>query len=98
MKAQVADVSNTLGSVYQMIKAGNKVHFESGLCYIEHIRTGERTPMIEKNGAFEVGIWVPRACAKQSQQADHQSAKSVIESCPRGTLNPSFRRPDKCVP
>ena len=65
MTAQIADVSNTLGSVHQMIKAGNRVHFESGLCYIEHIRTGKRTPIVEKNGTFEVGIWVPRASKQQ---------------------------------
>ena len=35
MKAQVADVKSTLGSVNQMLKAGNIVHFESGNCYIQ---------------------------------------------------------------
>ena len=60
MTAQVADVKATLGSVNQMLKAGNKVHFETGNCYIQHIRTGKKTRIEEKNGAFEVGIWVPK--------------------------------------
>ena len=47
MMAQIADVSNTLGSVHQMIKAGNRVHFESGLCYIEHVKTRNPRKIVE---------------------------------------------------
>ena len=60
MTAQVADVKATLGSVNQMLKAGNKVHFETGNCYIQHNRTGKKTRIEEKNGTFEVEIWVPK--------------------------------------
>ena len=56
MKAQVADVRTTLGSVYQMLRAGNRVHFERGNCYIEHIYTGKKTRIDEKGGTFEVGV------------------------------------------
>ena len=66
--AQVAEVKSTLGSVYQMLRAGNRVHFEEGNCYIEHIRTGKRTVVLEKNGTFEVGIWVPKASPMPVQQ------------------------------
>ena len=59
MTAQVADVKTTLGSVNQMLKAGNLVHFETGNCYIENMRTGRKTKIEEKGGTFEVGIWVP---------------------------------------
>ena len=59
MTAQVADVKTTLGSVNQMLKAGNRVHFETGNCYIQDVRTGKKTRMEEKGGTFEVGIWVP---------------------------------------
>ena len=59
--AQVADVKSTLGSVNQMLKAGNRVHFESGNCYIESVRTGKRIPIAEKNGTFELGVWVPKS-------------------------------------
>ena len=69
MTAQVADVKATLGSVNQMLKAGNKVHFEAGNCYVEHVRTGRKTKIEEKGGTFEVGIWVPRPSAgNQSDQ------------------------------
>ena len=61
LKAQVADVKTTLGSVFQMLKAGNKVHFEKDNCYIENDRTGVRTPIEEVAGTFEVGVWVPKA-------------------------------------
>ena len=61
MTAQVADVKTTLGSVYQMLRAGNRVHFEQGNCYIEHICTGKRTKIDEKGGTFEVGVWVPKS-------------------------------------
>ena len=58
LKAQVAEVKSALGSVSQMIKAGNRVHFEAGNCYVENITTGKITPMVERNGMFEIGIWV----------------------------------------
>ena len=61
MTAQVADVKTTLGSVNQMLKAGNRVHFEIGNCYVEDTRTGKRTIIEEKGGTFEVGIRVPVA-------------------------------------
>ena len=80
MTAQIAEVSNTLGSVHQMIRAGNRVHFESGLCYIEHIKTGKRTPIVEKNGTFEVGIWVPRAVRQQSACQSVEPSKQNVES------------------
>ena len=59
LKAQVADVKSALGSVSQMVRAGNRVHFEAGNCYVEHIATGKVTPMVERSGMFEIGIWVP---------------------------------------
>ena len=58
LTAQVADVKSALGSVSQMLRAGNRVHFETGGSYVEHIGTGRVTPIIEKNGMFEIGVWV----------------------------------------
>ena len=55
--------------VNQMLKAGNRVHFEIGNCYIENLRTGMRTEIQEKNGTFEVGIWVPKS-GNQRQCSD----------------------------
>ena len=59
LTAQVADVKTALGSVSQMLRAGNRVHFETGNCYVEHVGTGKVTPIIERNGMFEIGVWVP---------------------------------------
>ena len=61
MTAQVADVKNTLMSVYKLVKEGHKVHFERGHCYIQNGRTGLRVPVLEKMGTFEIGIWVPKS-------------------------------------
>ena len=64
MIAQVAKVKSTLISVRRMLEAGNRVHFEPGNCYIEHMTTGARTNIIEKNGSYEIGFWVPKLRAK----------------------------------
>ena len=61
MVAQVADVKSTLVSVHRLLEAGNRVHFEPGNCYVEHVKSGIRTNISERNGAYEVGFWVPRA-------------------------------------
>ena len=73
MTAQVADVEATLGSVNQMLKAGNKVHFERGNCYIENEATGRRTIIKEKAGTFEIGVWVPRVNVRGfARQDEHR--------------------------
>ena len=64
--AQVANVKTTLGSVHQMLKAGNRVHFETGNCYVEQIATGRVTRIDEKQGTFEIGIWVPKPTRERS--------------------------------
>ena len=56
--AQVTDVQTALGSVNQMLKAGNLVHFEPGNCYVRHLMSGKTTPFQEKTGAYEIGVWV----------------------------------------
>ena len=61
-----------MGSVNQMLKAGKSVHFESGNCYVEHATSGVRTP-IEKNGTYEVGIWVRRPDVASMKRPSAQS-------------------------
>ena len=68
MIAQVAGVKSALVSVNRLLEAGNRVHFEQGNCYVEHAKSGTRTKIIERNGAFEVGFWVPRAQENQTQE------------------------------
>ena len=74
MVAQVADVKATLGSVHQMLKAGNVVHFEPGNCFIRNVQTGARTTIEEKNGMFEVGVWV-RSAARAAPPASTDKIK-----------------------
>ena len=57
-------MKNTLLSVRRMLEAGNRVHFEPGNCYIEHMVTGARTKIVERNGTYEIGFWVPKVKAK----------------------------------
>ena len=87
LTAQIADVKNTLGSVNQMLRAGNCVHFESGNCYIQHMESGQRTPIEEKNGTLEVGIWVPKskkkinvcqACESAIVNLEHDNAQNQV--------------------
>ena len=85
MTAQVADVKTTLGSVNQMLRAGNIVHFETGNCYVENARTKRRTKIEEKGGTFEVRIWVPKAVGKR-QCNRVETAKE--------TAKPTFHRQD----
>ena len=86
MTAQVADVKTTLGSVNQMLKAGNRVHFETGNCYVESIRTGRRTKIEEEGGTFEVGIWVPKP-------SSHQQCDQVRRV--KGNPKAKFQRQDE---
>ena len=68
MVAQVADVKTTLVSVHRLLEAGNRVHFERGNCYVEHVETKRKTEIIERDGAFEVGFWVPRETRDVNQE------------------------------
>ena len=86
MTAQVADVKTTLGSVNQMLRAGNRVHFETGNCYIQDVRTGRKTRIEDTGGKFEVGIWVPTQ--GNSRRCD-QVAKPI------GNPRASFQRQDE---
>ena len=86
MAAQVADVKTTLGSVNQMLKAGNRVHFETGNCYVENTRAGVKTKIEEKGGTFEVGIWVPMS------SSGHQCDQVVDDG---GNPKATFQRQDE---
>ena len=73
MIAQVAGVKSALVLVNRLLEAGNRVHFESGDCYVEHIKSGKKTKIVERNGAFEVGFWVPRAHENQKGEGIENS-------------------------
>ena len=79
IKAQVADVRTPLGSVYQILRAGNIVHFEKGNCYMQNNTTGSKTPIHEKGGTFEIGLWIPAPGSKQ------QAATGTTNTCSNST-------------
>ena len=58
---QVADVKSTLGSVWRMTQAGNRVVFgdNDGTNFIQNKRTGRTRMLREDNGSFEFDLWVP---------------------------------------
>ena len=94
LTAQVAEVSTTLGSINQMLKAGNRVHFEAGNSYIEHVRTGKRTRIEEKNGTFEVGVWVPKA----AEGSNPKQGYNPLRQAAREDYNrSSFQRQDSAM-
>ena len=70
MVAQVAGVKSALVSVHRLLEAGNKVHFERGNCYVEHTKSKIRTDIAERNGAFEVGFWIPKAQGNQTDRGE----------------------------
>ena len=73
MIAQVAGVKSALVSVHRLLEAGNRVHFEPGNCYVEHIKSKIRTDITERNGAFEVGFWIPKAPENQAEVSSGNS-------------------------
>ena len=64
-------------SVYQVLRAGNRVHFEIGNCYIENQWTGSRIPIVEKQGSFEIGLWVPKSEKQVEQVTDQPNAPKI---------------------
>ena len=60
MTAEVTDVSKALLSVAKIVKAGNRVVFAQGDCYIEDVATKSRIPIEERNGAYVLKLWINR--------------------------------------
>ena len=69
MVARVADAKSTLVSVYRLLEAGHRAHIEPRNCCVEHVKSKVRTEIVEKNGALEVGFWVPRAQGNRVNEA-----------------------------
>ena len=59
-----------------MLEAGNRVHFEPGNCYIEHMTTGARARIVERNGSYEIGFWVPKVRANTGEECSNNKAKN----------------------
>ena len=59
-----------------MLEAGNRVHFEPGNCYVQNIVSGRVTPIKEKDGTYEIGIWVQRGESKEADASFTRQDKS----------------------
>ena len=65
MPIQVADVNKVLGSVREMVEAGNRDVFDRdpngrSCSHVGHKSTGKRTTIHERNGTFQFNIVVPK--------------------------------------
>ena len=69
MSCQVADVRCPLGSVRQMIKAGNTLVFDQEGSKIINKSSGSVIPVRESSSGFEVDLWVPANKRKTINQA-----------------------------
>ena len=58
--AQVTEVNKALLSVSKIVRAGNRVVFDSAGSYIGHKPSGEWTPLEERGGIYVLKMWVPR--------------------------------------
>jgi hypothetical protein len=88
---QVADVKSTLGSVWRMTQAGNKVVFgdEDAMSYIENKKTGKRTWLSEVNGSYEFDLWVAAKQSANPKQSANQLNSAVKVSNRYEVLNAS---------
>ena len=58
---QVAEVNKPLASVSRICEAGtDRVVFEKGNSYLEHMKTGRRTQLKERNGVYELETWIDK--------------------------------------
>ena len=87
---QVADVNKVLGSVREMVKAGNRVVFDEDAngkpcSYVEYKKTGKRTVIHDNNGNFQFSIRVPRGEAGVNKVEEDMRGKgaNVSEGFPR---------------
>ena len=78
MAVQVTDVKRTLGSVYRMNQAGNRLVLDGDDSYMVHKATGKVTPIYVEQGKFLFNIWIESKNKKEETDEDEKrkSAKS----------------------
>ena len=100
MIAQVAGVRTPLGSVRSMLAAGNQVIFDPtpGKNMIKDIKTGKEIPIKERNGSYEVDLWV-EANKKVKSKFEHDNRfQALAETEQEEEMNMDFIRQDlKCL-
>ena len=76
MAMQVTDVKRTLGSVYRMNQAGNRVVLDGDESYMVHKDSGIVTPITIDNGKFIFNIWVK---SKDESKKEDEEGRSREE-------------------
>ena len=76
MKMVVADVTKVLASVARMCECGNKVVFDEEGSYVINKKTGQKTLIEKRNGAYIIDIWVERDTADIGACDNSQSSSS----------------------
>ena len=74
--AQVADVRTALGSVRSMIQAGNRVIFGTEGCMILNKKTGKEIPMHQRNGGFEIDLWVEKGESRETNESGEDTTRT----------------------
>ena len=75
IKAQVAGVKSPLGSVMHMIKSGNTLVFDSQGSYMRNKASGRVMPIHEREGSFEMDLWVKGSPATINESSREESVK-----------------------
>ena len=68
-KTQVAEVKTPLGSVYHMVKSGNKVEFDASGGRIINQVTGQIIPIKERGGSYEIDFMASQTKDRFSQHS-----------------------------
>ena len=94
LPTQVADVKKVLGPAREIVEAGNRIVLDQddqgrSCSYLEHKRTGKKTVIHERNGAFQFDINVPN-------DTQVEPAKTTVEEVnePETFQGPGTLMPD----
>ena len=97
MRAQVAPVTKGLCAVGKMIQAGNRVVFDTqpdtvgGLdgpsCYVLHKEAGEITPIVIRDGDFQLDLYVPEDPQSAAGLEGSRQLATVRETAPAGSAD-----------
>ena len=92
IKAQVAGVRSPLGSVMHMIKAGNKLVFDSQGSYMQNKQSGRILPIHEREGGFELDLWIEECMSPDITEKSNEKPKKKIVKYIRSWLRAVMRR------
>ena len=77
IKTQVAGVKSPLGSVMHMIRAGNRLTFDSQGSFMVNKKSGQKLPIHERDGGFEMDLWIKNDGQNAGNGLDHVPNEGV---------------------